>query len=137
MEQLMTGYFQQIVELVTLICAFCSAVNFGGSFVLISAISSTSVFVELSGEDSPIGTYIVVGAYSDVKRTENVVKSAKKDYEETRIIFNYRNSLNYVIVKYAVDMYKTMGEVGKSRDLGYDRAWVLDYKKPNRQPANN
>lgn len=94
-------------------------------------------FVELSGEDSPIGTYIVVGAYSDVKRAENVVKSAKKDYEETRIIFNYRNSLNYVIVKYAVDMYKTMGEVGKSRDLGYDRAWVLDYKKPNRQPANN
>lgn len=94
-------------------------------------------FVELSGEDSPVGTYIVIGAYSDIKRAQNVVKDAKKDYQDSRIIFNFRNSLNYVIVKYAVDMYKTMGEVGNSRKLGYERAWVLDYKKPKRQPSDD
>ncbi len=86
-------------------------------------------FIELTGVDSPKGSYIVVGAYQDIKRAKNVLKDAQKDYPETRIIFNKRNSLNYIVVMYSVNLSKTVAEVSSTQRLGYDRAWVLNYDK--------
>lgn len=86
-------------------------------------------FVELDTEkESPKGFYVVVGAFWQRSGAENVLSKTKSDFPEGRVIFNKRNELNYVILKYSTDRDPCLDILKSVWDKGYDKAWVLEYK---------
>lgn len=89
---------------------------------------SEDKFVELDDSDSPSGYYVVVGAFWQRSGAMNVLEENKKKYPEGRIIFNERNELNYVILKYSEEKGPCLSILKNVWDDGYPKAWVLEYK---------
>ena len=90
--------------------------------------ASEDKFVELDDSDSPSGYYVVVGAFWQKSGADNVLSENKNDYPDARIIFNKRNELNYVILKYSTDKGPCLDILKSVWDKGYPKAWVLEYK---------
>lgn len=86
-------------------------------------------FVEIEGGDSPSGYYVVAGAFWQRSGAENVLKQTRSEFPEGRLIFNERNELNYVVLKYATDKGPCLEILKQVWDKGYPKAWVLEYKK--------
>lgn len=90
---------------------------------------SEDKFKELDETESSAGYYVVVGAFWQKSGAEDVVLKTKSDFPEGRIIFNERNELNYVILKYSTERDPCLDVLKRVWDKGYEKAWVLEYKK--------
>ena len=89
---------------------------------------SEDKFVELDSKDSPKGFYVVVGAFWQRTGAMNVLDDTKKDFPEGRLIFNERNELNYVVLKYSTERDPCLDVLKQVWEKGYEKAWVLEYK---------
>ncbi len=87
---------------------------------------SEKYFVELSGEDSPRGYYLITGVFSTLERAQNFRwKSAS---EMSKIIFNSKNQYFYVVLSYSeskslIELEQTLKDYRSKNQ----RIWVLDY----------
>jgi len=86
----------------------------------------------LDKSDSPNGYYVVVGAFGRKDLAENLLRISKKEFPKARLIYNERNNLYYVILKYSTD-FKTVKKAYKtSRSMEggrFYKAWILDYHR--------
>jgi type IX secretion system PorP/SprF family membrane protein len=89
---------------------------------------SEDKFKELDETESPAGFYVVVGAFWQQSGAQNVLNDTKNDFPDGRIIFNERNELNYVILKYSTERNPCLDILKTVWSKGYEKAWVLEYK---------
>ena len=86
----------------------------------------------LDKSDSPNGYYVVVGAFGRKDLAEKLLRTSKTEFPNARLIYNERNNLYYVILKYSTD-FKTVKKAYKiSRTLEggrFYKAWILDYHR--------
>lgn len=87
---------------------------------------SEKYFVELSGDESPNGYYLITGVFSTLERAQNF--RWKSDSETAKIIYNNKNQYFYVVYSYSakksvVEFESIMNEF-KSKN---QKIWILDY----------
>jgi type IX secretion system PorP/SprF family membrane protein len=87
---------------------------------------SEKYFVELSGDESPGGYYLITGVFSTLERAQNF--RWKSDSATAKIIYNNKNQYFYVVYSYSAT--KSVAEIEpilndfKSKN---QKIWILDY----------
>lgn len=83
-------------------------------------------FVELSGEDSPRGYYLITGVFSTLERAQNF--RWKENSDMSKIIFNNKNQYFYVVYSYSeTKSVKELEPTIKEYRLKKRKIWILDY----------
>ena len=87
---------------------------------------SEKYFVELSGEDSPRGYYLITGVFSTLERAQNF--RWKSDSEMSKIIINKKNNYFYVVYSYSESKsLKELEKTLKDYRSRKQKIWILDY----------
>lgn len=87
---------------------------------------SEKYFVELSGEDSPRGYYLITGVFSTLDRAQKF--RWKSDSELAKIIFNKKNQYFYVVYSYSeAKLLKELEPILKEYRSKSLKMWILDY----------
>lgn len=89
-------------------------------------------FIEIEDKsESPNGYYAVVGAFGNKENANKLLDVSKDQFPNSRIIFNERNQLYYVIIYYGTNLKEAKKVYGESRQLEEGRfykTWLLDYR---------
>lgn len=87
-------------------------------------------FVELDGEDSPNGLYVVAGVYSDRKHADKKLRRVKSEFPEAYIVINKKMDYNYIVINYTNNKKSAYKSTQKFRSNYPDKSvWILNYIK--------
>ncbi len=87
---------------------------------------SEKYFVELSGEDSPRGYYLITGVFSTLERAQKF--RWKSDSEMAKIIFNKKNQYFYVVYSYSESKsVRELEPILIEHQSKKQKIWILDY----------
>lgn len=86
-------------------------------------------FVELDKTtESPKGYYVISGAFGKIENAEEHFATLKNQFPESRIIFNERNQLHYILLTYSTEKKKVFDTHSKAKAFGEEKAWILEYR---------
>ncbi len=99
------------------------------SDVMIS--NSGDYFVELNGNDTPNGYFVVTGAFAQKSNADALIRKIKSKYPNARIILNKRNNLYYVVLYHSTEKGEGLAQADyKAKSNLIEETWVLSYIKP-------
>jgi type IX secretion system PorP/SprF family membrane protein len=87
-------------------------------------------FIELNGNDTPNGYYVIGGAFGEKKNADNLVRKIKSKFPSARIIKNKRNDLYYVMLYYSTKKGEGLAYASyKANQLPDEETWILFYNR--------
>ncbi|MBD3637485.1 MAG: PorP/SprF family type IX secretion system membrane protein [Crocinitomicaceae bacterium] len=93
--------------------------------------NSGDYFIELNGEDTPDGYYVIGGAFAEKKNADALLRKIKSKFPSARIIKNKRNDLYYVMLYYSTKKGEGLAYATyKANQLPDEETWILYYQKP-------
>lgn len=93
--------------------------------------NSNDHFIELNGEDTPNGYYVIGGAFAEKKNADALVRKVKSKFPSARIIKNKRNDLYYVMLFYSTTKGEGLAYASyKANQLPDEETWILYYNRP-------
>ena len=88
-------------------------------------------FVELDGQDSPDGLYVVIGVFSKKSNADNVLSKVSEEYNDAYLVINQKTGYYYVVLKYSTEKSVVFQTLAKYRSSTGEKVWILDYVKNN------
>lgn len=93
--------------------------------------NSQDYFVELNGNDTPNGYFVVTGAFAQKSNADALIRKIKSKYPNARIILNKRNNLYYVVLYHSTEKGEGLAHADyKAKSDLIEETWVLGYIKP-------
>jgi type IX secretion system PorP/SprF family membrane protein len=93
--------------------------------------NSGDYFVELNGNDTPNGYFVITGAFAQKSNADALIRKIKPKYPNARIILNKRNNLYYVLLYHSTEKNEGLSYASyKAKSDLIEETWVLSYIKP-------
>lgn len=90
-------------------------------------------FVELNGNDTPNGYFVITGAFAQKSNADALIRKIKPKYPNARIILNKRNNLYYVVLFHSAEKNEGLAYASfKAKSDLIEETWVLSYIKPTK-----